>query len=161
MKRRAYSPISVLVAGQERSGRAACLRILRPEKGIQVVGAARTGLEAIQAASQLKPRILLLHFDLLTDERTDLFWLLRQRSPRTKVLLITRRAVDKTILEVLSLGAKGYLKESALGAFLPKAVRKVEAGEAWIPRKFAKKIMLRLAGFADQGSKNNHIEGTR
>jgi DNA-binding NarL/FixJ family response regulator len=149
MERRNYQRISVLIANHERSGRVACHRILQPQRGIQVVGAARTGVEAIEAASHLKPRILLLHLNLLIGEKINLLRGLSQRSPRTKVLLITRRAAEKKLLEVLSHGAKGYVKESAIETSLPKAVRKVDAGEAWIPRKLLKKLIFLLANSAD------------
>jgi DNA-binding NarL/FixJ family response regulator len=50
-------------------------------------------------------------------------------------------------LAALSNGARGYLKEKAISSFLPKAVRQVEAGEAWVPRKMVGKIVDRLARY--------------
>jgi DNA-binding NarL/FixJ family response regulator len=141
--------ITALIAHPKGSGWMACMRILQTEKGIQVVGAARTGLETIEAVSRLKPRILLLHFNLLIGEKINLLWVLSQRNPETKVLLIMRRAAGKKVLEVLSYGAKGYLEENAMGALLPKAIQKVQAGEAWIPRKLIQKIIARLASPTD------------
>jgi DNA-binding NarL/FixJ family response regulator len=61
------------------------------------------------------------------------------------MILLTRRSSEAPILEVLCLGARGYLKETDISAFLPKAVRQVEAGEAWVPRKMVAKIVDRLA----------------
>ena len=78
-------------------------------------------------------------------KKVNLLWALRQESPRSKVILLTRRVSEKTILEALAHGARGYLKESAMSTFLPKAVRLVDAGEAWVRRKMVAKIIDRLA----------------
>ena len=138
-------PITVVIADNKKSGRAACLNVLQHEKGIQVVGEAGSGLEAIATAARLKPRILLFHLNMFKGKKINLLRALRQKSPRTKVILLTRRVSEKPILEELSHGARGYLKESAVSTFLPKAVRMVEAGEAWVPRKMVAKIIDRLA----------------
>lgn len=137
-------PITVVIADREKASRAACLRLLRPEKGIRVVGEARSGLEAI-AAVKLRPRILLLDVHMAAGNGVALLRILRQKSPRTKVILLTRRASQARILDVLAHGAWGYLDKKAFRTFLPKAVRLVEAGQAWVPRKMVAKILDRLA----------------
>ena len=136
--------ITVVVADHKKSGRAACLRLLQAEKGIQVVGEARNGLEAIAAAARIKPRIILFHLNLLTGGKISLLRALRQKSPRTRAILLTARPSEMAILKALSHGGRGYLKENALGTFLPKAVRLVDAGEAWVPRKMVTKIVNHL-----------------
>ncbi|MBI3006939.1 MAG: response regulator transcription factor [candidate division NC10 bacterium] len=139
------TPITVVIADREKASRAACLRLLRPEKGIRVVGEARSGLEAI-AAAKLKPRILLLDVHMAAGNGVALLRILRQKSPRTKVILLTRRASQARILDVLAHGARGYLDKKAFRTFLlPKAVRLVDAGQAWVPRKMVAKILDRLA----------------
>ena len=140
-------PITVIIAGHKKSGRAACLRLLQPEKGIRVVGEARNGLEVITAGARLKPRILLFHLDLSKGKKINLLRALRQKSPRTRVILLTRRVSKKPILEGLSHGARGYIQEKNITIFLPKAVRLVDAGEAWVSRKMVAQIINRLAWF--------------
>jgi two-component system nitrate/nitrite response regulator NarL len=137
-------PITVVIADREKASRAACLRLLGPEKGIRVVGEARSGLEAI-AAAKLTPRILLLDVHMAAGNGLTLLRLLRQKSPRTKVILLTRRASEARILDALSHGARGYLDKKVLRAFLPKAVRVVDAGQAWVPREMVAKLLDRLA----------------
>jgi len=137
-------PITVVIADREKASRAACLRLLRPEKGIRVVGEARSGLEAI-AVAKLRPRILLLDVHMAAGNGVALLRILRQKSPRTKVILLTHRASQARILDVLAHGARGYLDKKAFRTFLPKAVRLVDAGQAWVPRKMVAKILDRLA----------------
>ena len=137
--------ISVVLGDRKKSGRALSLNSLRPEKGIAVVGVARNGLEAIAATARLKPRVLLLNLNLFKGKKSNSLRALRQESPRTKIILLTRRPSQAAMLEALCQGVRGYLTEAAIISFLPKAVRRVDAGEAWVPRKMVSKIIDRLA----------------
>jgi DNA-binding NarL/FixJ family response regulator len=142
------SPITVVIADRDKKSRAACLCLLQPEKAIQVVGEVRGAIEAIKAVTKLKPRILLLGFNLLSGERIALLTALCQKSPRTKIILLIRYASDARILEALGLGARGYIEEKAISSFLVKAVCKVDAGGAWVPRRIVAmvaKIIDRLS----------------
>ena len=139
------STITVVIADHKKSGRAACLSVLKLERGIQVAGEARSGLEAMALAAKLKPRILLFHLNLFKGKKINLLRALRQKSPKTKVILITLRTPENQILDALTHGARGYIQEKDISTFLPKAVRLVDAGEAWVPRKMVAKIIDRLA----------------
>ena len=78
---------------------------------------------------------------------------LRQKSPQTKVILLTDGASEARTLEALAHGARGYLDKALLTTFLARAVRVVDAGEAWVPRKMVARIMDRLAGLTTWAGK--------
>ncbi len=137
-------PITVEIADREETRRLACVRLLLPHEGIEVVGEARNGPEVVTATAKLKPDILLLSFNLLRGREIALLLTLREMSPRTKVILLARRAPKPRLLQALSYGAHGYIDEKAVAAFLPKAVRLVESGQAWVPRKVVARIAERL-----------------
>lgn len=138
-------PLTVVVAHRENASRKQCTRLLRPEKRIRVVAEARSGLEAVAITARLRPRILLLDLNLAWINGFGLLPVLRQKSPETRVVLVTSRASDSRILEALSHGALGYLEKRALPTFLAKAVLAVDAGEAWVPRKMVARLVDRLA----------------
>ena len=138
------SSITVLIADDQQKNRTTCLHLLRYEKKIHVVGEARNGLEVLTGVAKLKPHILLLNFNLLKRKRIPFLQTLRLSSPKTKVILLTRRARETAILEALSYGVRGYLRESLLTTFLPKMVHVVNNGEAWVPRKMVSKILDHL-----------------
>ena len=127
-------PTTVLIADPRKTRRAACVSLLRPQRGIRVVAEARSGWEAISATALLKPHILLLALSLSPGNAVALLPVLRRQSPRTKVILLSGRPSRARALKGLCHGARGYLEQKGLRAFLPKAVRVVEAGEAWVPR---------------------------
>ena len=145
------SSITVLIADDQQKNRTTCLDLLRYEKKIHVVGEARNGLEALTGVTKLKPHILLLNFNLLKGKRIPFLQTLRLRSPKTKVILLTRRARETIILKALSYGVRGYLRESLLTTFLPKMVHVVNSGEAWVPRKMVPKIIDHLINLTPPG----------
>lgn len=132
--------MTIVIANSKPAAQAACRRILRSEKGIRVVSEASTGLEIMQACTKFKPRIVLLHMNSTSDSGA-LIALIRCKSPQTKVIVIADRYSEYRMLKALSLGARGHLMTKVLPAFLAKAVRKVDAGEAWVPRKMAARIV--------------------
>ncbi len=136
-------PITVVVADHEKASRSTCVSLLQPLKDVAVVGKAASAPE-VALAARLKPSILLLDLALSGANRTALLPMIRRESPRTKVILLTRRASEQRILDALAQGAPGYLEKTSLRAFLPKAVRVVAAGEAWVPRRMIAKIVDRL-----------------
>jgi DNA-binding NarL/FixJ family response regulator len=133
-------PITVVIAERGEADRSACLRLLEPEEGIEVVGEARSGLDVVMSTARLRPRILLLDLVLARAGRVPLIPVLRQSEDRT--------------LEALYHGARGYLDKSLVGKFLPRAVRVVDAGEAWVPRKMVSRIMDHLAGLTARAGKS-------
>jgi DNA-binding NarL/FixJ family response regulator len=137
--------ISIVIADRGRAGRAASRRLLEPEEDIRVVGEARSGLDAVAAVEKLKPSIMLLDLGLFDGDSTPLLPVIRRKSPRTRVLLLSDSAPDSRTLEALSHGARGYLDKATLNIYLSRAVRAVNAGEAWVPRKMVAKIIDRLA----------------
>ena len=143
--------VSVLIASGAGTRRALCRRLLRRERGIRVAGEAGSGLEVIAAAGRLQPHVLLLDVSLFRG--LLLLQAIRGRSPRTRVILLTRRASQVRILAALSCGARGSLEMRLLRRFLAKAVRVVAANEAWVPRKMVARILDHLARLAAQTSR--------
>jgi len=141
------SQITVVVADEEKERRAACLRLLEPEPGIRVVAEAATTAETLGSA-RLAPKILLLDSKLAIGRGLLLLPIFLRNSPGTKVIVLTGHTSGAALLDALSHGALGYLNRRRLRAFLPKAVRKVADGEAWVPRKALSRIIERLQQLA-------------
>ena len=137
--------VTVVIAGRARASRAACRSLLDRHKDIRVVGEAGSGLETASAAEKLKPSVLLLDMSLMDGDVTALLAVLGRKTPRTRVLLLVGGAPKPRVLDALSHGARGYLEPRTMRTFLPRAVRAVNAGEAWVSRKMVAKIMDRLA----------------
>ena len=141
---------TVVIADLEKAGRATCRRLLQPEKKISVVGEARSGRGVMTATVRLKPHVLLLDRSLVGGKGVFLVSTILENSPVTRVILLTEHAFDARILDALSQGALGCLAKNTLPTFLVKAVRAVDAGEAWVPRVMVARLIDRLARLSAQ-----------
>ncbi len=109
---------------------------------MRLLGEARSRVEVLESAG-LHPRVLLLDGVLCLREGTKLIRTFRRQSPQTRILVVTRSALDP--LDLLAQGARGYLRPLDLAAFLAKAVRALHEGEAWVPRRMVSRVLERLA----------------
>ena len=144
------SPIDVVISERSRAGRTACRSLLGAEADIRIVGEVASGLAAVSAVTRLQPHVLVLDTDLVKDA-ASLLPLIRRESPQTRVLLLTDRTPDGNTLDTLSHGARGYLDKAELTVHLPRAVRAVAAGQAWVPRGMVASIMDRLVRLTHGG----------
>ena len=125
--------------------RALCRSLLAPTDGCSIVGEGRTVVEALELTARLQPAILLLGSPHGRTAPPLALSLIRSRSPRTRIILLTERASEADILDALSQGALGYLAKDGLPTSLARAVRAVAAGEAWVSRRMVGRIIDRLA----------------
>ncbi|MBD0305730.1 MAG: response regulator transcription factor [Nitrospiraceae bacterium] len=125
--------ISVVIADTKQAARAAYLQPLRRERGIRVIGEARTRDEVIRILKR-KPRILLLDWRLVALGGTRLLPLIRRHSPDTRIILLISRLSSARLIDVFSGGVRGYVSRALADHALVKAVRAVDSGQAWIPR---------------------------
>jgi DNA-binding NarL/FixJ family response regulator len=127
--------IRVVIADDHRLLREMLRLTLRQEKSIKIVGEAANGLQTIDVISDLKPDIVLL--DIIMPEMNGLEVLpaIREKSPKTKALMLTVAADEPTIFKALKAGAKGYLSKDVSISDLIKAIQAVYKGEFWVERK--------------------------
>ena len=136
--------MTVVVAAQPRD-RALCRSLLPPAGGIGVVAEVDVGEAVLAAVARLRPQMLLLDLQRPRLDALAALPQIRLQSPRTRVILLTsRRTPAALLLEGLRRGARGYLDRAALRPFLLKAVRAVDAGEAWVPRQMVSRILDQL-----------------
>lgn len=128
-------PIRVLVVDDHTLFREGLCMLLAAEDGIQVIGGAADGLQALSMAGTLQPDIMLLDIKMPDVNGLQVLHKLRTTSPRTKALILTGFLDYELIAGALGGGAKGYVMKTAQPPELVKAIRSVQAGEIWAERK--------------------------
>jgi DNA-binding NarL/FixJ family response regulator len=100
-------------------------------EGIEVVGAASNGAEAVTMAEQLRPDVVLM--DLRMPEM-DGVGATRQivRQGLARVAVLTTYADDESIFPALRAGASGYLTKDASAEEIETAIRAVHGGQTWL-----------------------------
>lgn len=129
------SRITVLIADDHTLFREGLHLLLAREKGIQVVGKATNGKQALIMTEALQPDILLLNVQLPAVNGLDALPKIRTKSPGTKVLILCDHLKDDYIVEALQRGAKGCLSKTLTRADIVRAIRVTHAGEFWAERK--------------------------
>jgi DNA-binding NarL/FixJ family response regulator len=128
-------PIKVLVADDHTLFREGIKKVLSLEKDILVVGEASRGDEVIKAVERNKPDVLLLDLRMPKGDPVQNLLDVKERSPFTKVMILTAYAEDESIMNAAKGGARGYLLKGADFATLLQAIKKVHNGGLWIDKE--------------------------
>ena len=100
-------PIRVLVADDQRVVREGLGTLLRLITGIEVVGTAADGNEALALAIQLRPHVVLMDLRMPRCDGIEATRRLRERDAGIKVLVLTTYADDRSVIVALRAGARG------------------------------------------------------
>jgi len=136
--------ITVLVADDHALFREGLVMLLTQQGNIQIVGEAADGLQAVSLAEALQPDILLLDILIPALGGIEALPQIREKSPGTKVLILSGFPDDKFRITALQLGAKGYFSKSLTHKDLVKAIRATYAGEVWAERKVLTEVLESL-----------------
>ena len=127
--------IKVLIADDHGLFREILRKTLRREKDLIIAGEAANGPEAIDAINNLKPDVVLLGNIIPKMSGIEILTAIREKSRKTKVLMITAANDEALIFKTLKAGAKGCLSKDVSISDLTKAIQAVHKGELWIERK--------------------------
>ncbi len=106
--------------------------LLEGQPDFQLVGEAGDGLEAIQLTERLKPDVLLIDLMMPSLNGLEATRQVSQRSPHTRVVILSMHANEAYVLEALRNGAAGYVLKDSSAADLVHAVREVVAGRRYL-----------------------------
>ena len=117
--------IRVLAADDQRVVREGLALVLGLLPGVEVVGTAADGDEAIELARRLKPDVVLMDLRMPRRDGVSAIRALREQCPQVKVIVLTTYADDRSVLDALRAGARGYLTKDAGGEQIEQALRDV------------------------------------
>jgi NarL family two-component system response regulator LiaR len=138
--------ISVLIADDHPVVRQGLRTFLDTQDGLEVVGEAGDGVEAVELAQQLLPDVVLMDLVMPGLDGVEATRRIRELSPSTKVIVLTSFDDDEKVFPSVKAGAAGYLLKDVHPQELAEAVRKVYRGEALLASSVAAKLMQEVAG---------------
>ena len=124
--------IRVLIADDQRVVRDGLVLLIGMLDGIEVVGAARDGAEAVRMAEELRPDVVLMDLSMPVLDGAAATAALRERMPECSVLVLTTYADDDSVFPALRAGARGYLTKDADGDQVETAIRNIHGGRTWL-----------------------------
>ncbi|HYU18475.1 MAG TPA: response regulator transcription factor [Chloroflexota bacterium] len=123
----------LVIVDDHEVARAGLRSMLEREPDLEVVGEAVTGREAIALCRQLEPDVVLMDVRMPDVDGLSATQVIKARSPRTSVIVVTMHDNPDYLFEALKAGASGYILKDASQRELVRAVRQVIAGET-LPR---------------------------
>ena len=119
----------------------------------EVVGQARDGEEAVQAASDLSPDVVVMDVMMPNKDGVEACREIMESAPDTRVIMLTASTEEDAVIEAVSAGAMGYLqKVSGMERFLV-AVRDVAAGEMRVPADVVRRVFAGIRSGAEREEK--------
>ena len=122
------SSIRVLIADDQRVVRDGLTMLVGLIDGVEVVGVAGDGIEAVERAESERPDVVLMDLRMPTMEGAEATRRIRAALPETQVLVLTTYADDQSLFPALQAGARGYLTKDASAEEIEQAIRALAAG---------------------------------
>jgi DNA-binding NarL/FixJ family response regulator len=124
------SGLRVLVADDQRVVREGLATIVGSLPGVEVVGLAADGAEAIELTAAHSPDVVLMDLRMPGTDGAAATAIIRRDYPATQVVILTTYADDESIIAALSAGATGYLTKDATRDDIRRAIEAAAAGQA-------------------------------
>ncbi len=135
------TPLRIVIADDQPMMRAGFKAVLESTGDIEVVGEASTGEEAVRAATEYAPDVVLMDIRMPGMDGIEA----TRRLPRQRVLILTTFGLDEYIIDALRAGASGFLLKDAPTREVVAAVRAVAAGDAVLSAAVTRQLLDQVA----------------
>ena len=136
--------IRVLIVEDHNVVRQGLVALLNVVDGLEVVGEAADGVEAIAEFRKHRPAITLIDLRLPRMGGVEVIQRLRMEDPQARFIVLTTYDGDEDIYRALKAGAKAYLLKGMTTEELVAAIRAVHSGKSHIPPAIAERLAERM-----------------
>ena len=141
---RATKRIRVLIVDDHAVVREGIRHVLSTDEGLEVVGEASDGGEALVLVDRFQPDVVVLDLSMPGISGLEVVAKLRTDVPDTKVLVLSIHDQDEYVLESLRAGAHGYLRKDSSPAEIRSAIRRVFEGGSVLSPDVARQLSSAL-----------------
>ena len=135
-------PIQVLIVDDHAVVRAGIKLLLVREDGIEPVGEAGSGREAILEARSLKPDVILMDVVMPDGNGLEVIPTLLRERPETKILVLSMQDDPRYVREAFAAGASGYVLKEAADVEVVAAVREVARGGRYVHPELGARLIV-------------------
>lgn len=136
--------IRVLIADDQTLVREGLATLLAVVDGVEVIGSAVDGEEAVRLVAVNHPDVVLMDLRMPRCDGVDATRQITREHPATKVIVLTTYADDESVFAALQAGARGYLTKDAGAQEIAHAITTVHAGEALLDPTVQRRLLESL-----------------
>ncbi len=137
-------PIRLLVVDDHAIVREGLRWLIATEPGIDLVGEAADGVEAVRKARGLEPDVILMDLVMPRKDGIEAIAEIKAAQPEVRILVLTSFAEDEKVFPAIKAGALGYLLKDTSPQALLRAIRDVYAGTPSMHPIVARKLIQEL-----------------
>ncbi|HEX9925729.1 MAG TPA: response regulator transcription factor [Anaerolineae bacterium] len=137
--------IRILITDDQAIVRKGIRALLATENGLEVIGEAQSGTEAVDMTPRLRPDVILM--DLMMPEMDGIEAIKRITTSEStaRILVLTSFATDDKVFPAIKAGALGYLLKDSTPEELVQAIHQVHRGESSLHPAIARKVLQELS----------------
>ena len=136
--------IRVILADDHPIVRAGISQVLKELPGVEVVGEAADGREAVKQVTLARPDIVLMDISMPGLNGLDATERIIKALPEVRVIILSRHEEEQYFWRALRLGASGYLLKRAVVTELKAAVQRVAGGEIYLSQDLSTRLRSQL-----------------
>ena len=150
--------MKVLIADHHGIMRDGLRLALSNKYGLEVIGEAANGREAVELAAKLNPNIVLTEISMPVLNGIDAARQILKANRRIKVLALTANCESHLVKEMLKAGASGYILKRCAIAELIKAIETILAGGRYLSPEVAGVVIDDLVGYNGNGANHASVK---
>ena len=136
--------LRILIADDHMVVRRGLCSLLIPRNGMEVIGEAADGVEAVELARSLQPDVILMDMVMPHLDGPEAVVEIKKENPEARILILTSFGEDARVSAAIRAGALGYLLKDSSPDELFHAIREVAQGNLSLPPQVAMKLMQDL-----------------
>ena len=138
-------PVRIVIADDHPLVRSGLRAVLLAAAGLEVVGEAATGEEAITLAARLQPEVIVMDLRMPGITGIEATRRIVQAQPHIRIVVLTLFEDDASLFAALRAGARGYILKDANEVEVVRAIRAVGSGEAIFSATMAERLIASFA----------------
>jgi len=135
------APVRVLVADDQKVVRDGLSLLLGMLPGIEVVGTALDGTDAVRQAAAVAPDVVLMDLSMPNCDGVEATRLIAREQPDVRVVVLTAFCDDDSVFAALRAGARGFLTKNASAGEILQALSAVRAGDAQLDPSVQRRLL--------------------